>query len=424
MGNPNPPPNKRVLTVQEVSALVKAYKDGSTTSEIGVSMGMSDSWVANRLKENGVTLRGSHARVKRVDMREARKGYVKEQKSMTEVAQTLGVPASTLRKALVSAGIPIRRNHVSVSREALEDLYVQQKMTPTQIAERLGVRTAVVYAALDRCSIARHTLDISNTKLNQHLQAGLSDTEIAELYGVKAWNVRQQCRQAGLQRPPGGRFASTIPDVPESLNLLQSYVKEGKSLTQIATQHQVSTRTVKLWLESAGVEIRTAGRNTRPPPGAKMTPAKLRKLHEKQEWTAAAIAAHFGRSKKVVIMAMHNAGIAVRRGSGATRTSPVPLLTALYSDASVRAALRRHQFPLVETFGTLNKRFPNPPDLTADLVSQLYNGLGLSLTHIELLTGHHDSEIRRIAQLEGLRLRDGGRSPWEQNNRSTSVCSP
>jgi hypothetical protein len=59
------------------------------------------------------------------------------------------------------------------------------------------------------------------------------------------------------------------------------------------------------------------------------------------------------------------------------------------------------------------KRFPAPQPLTAGLVSDLYEGCGLSLHLIELLTGRPAAAVGAVLRASGIKLRPaGGRSPF------------
>jgi len=396
--------------------MIDAYTSGQTTTQIADTMGMSGAWVAARLKENGVTLRKAGTRPKPIDADAVREAYIDQNKPMTEIADQLGVDPGAVRKALVEQGIPIRRHHQSVRCAELTKLYVDQNMTTTAIAKHLGVSQSQVFASLDRCGIEKRkpkTLELTDHQLQEHLDAGLTDNEIADLYDVKAWNVRQRCRQSDLRRPPGGRFTSQIPPKPKSLNLQQSYVEQQESLTAIATRHNVTARTVKHWLAAEGLEPREAGRETRPPHPNELAPHELRELYEQRGWTTDEIANQLGRSKKAVILALHHCGVPLRRpGAGGPRQHPIALLTALYNDTDLCHTLNQHHVPIVRDFGTPSQRFPHKPDLTPALVADLYQGHGLSLTHIQLLTGHTDTAIRQVAQTAGIALRTGARSPW------------
>jgi hypothetical protein len=93
--------------------------------------------------------------------------------------------------------------------------------------------------------------------------------------------------------------------------------------------------------------------------------------------------------------------------------SEIELLTALYADPEVRQVLDRHGVPVVSLAGPAWKRFPAPQPLTAGLVSDLYEGCGLSLHQIELLTGRPSAAVGALLRASGIKLRPpGGRSPF------------
>jgi hypothetical protein len=93
--------------------------------------------------------------------------------------------------------------------------------------------------------------------------------------------------------------------------------------------------------------------------------------------------------------------------------SEIELLTALYADPGVRQVLDRHGVPVASLAGPAWKRFPAPQPLTAGLVSDLYEGCGLSLHHIELLTGRPSAAVGALLRASGIKLRpSGGRSPF------------
>ncbi|HEY6495583.1 MAG TPA: hypothetical protein VIZ43_20070 [Trebonia sp.] len=98
--------------------------------------------------------------------------------------------------------------------------------------------------------------------------------------------------------------------------------------------------------------------------------------------------------------------------------SEIELLAALYADQQVRQVLDKHGIPVAAVAGPALGRFPAPKPLTADLVSDLYEGCGLSLHHIELLTGRPGAAAGAVLRAKGLRLRPtGARSPFTERLR-------
>jgi hypothetical protein len=110
------------------------------------------------------------------------------------------------------------------------------------------------------------------------------------------------------------------------------------------------------------------------------------------------------------------------RSPSARGLSEIELLTALYADPEVRQVLEKHGVPMATPAGPTWRRFPAPMALTADLVSDLYEGCGLGLTHIGLLTGRTSAAAGAVLRAKGIRLRHvGERSPfmrrWRQRDR-------
>jgi hypothetical protein len=98
--------------------------------------------------------------------------------------------------------------------------------------------------------------------------------------------------------------------------------------------------------------------------------------------------------------------------------SEVELLTALYADSEVRLVLDRHAVPVVNLARSAWLRYPAPQPLTVGLVSDLYEGCGLSLHHIELLTGRPAAAAGALLRASGIKMRPaGGRSPFTERWR-------
>lgn len=98
--------------------------------------------------------------------------------------------------------------------------------------------------------------------------------------------------------------------------------------------------------------------------------------------------------------------------------SEAELLTALYADPDVCRVLDKHGIPVATLAGPAWKRFPAPQPLSADLVSDLYQGCGLGLHHIELLTGRPAAAAGAVLRAKGIQLRPaGGTSPFTRRLR-------
>jgi hypothetical protein len=93
--------------------------------------------------------------------------------------------------------------------------------------------------------------------------------------------------------------------------------------------------------------------------------------------------------------------------------SEAELLAALYADPEVLRVLDRHGVPVRPLAGAAWPRLPAAQPLTAGLAGDLYEGCGLSLHHIELLTGRPAAAAGAVLRASGIKLRPpGGRSPF------------
>jgi hypothetical protein len=121
-----------------------------------------------------------------------------------------------------------------------------------------------------------------------------------------------------------------------------------------------------------------------------------------------------GHSRRAVLRSAHAHGLPVRqptvdgKGPGMTR-----LIEALYSDPRVTQALKRHGVAKVPAFGPIWARFPQPAPLTQELARDLYEGCGVALAHVELLTVQPAETVRKHLAGWGIPVRrPGGRCPF------------
>ena len=102
----------------------------------------------------------------------------------------------------------------------------------------------------------------------------------------------------------------------------------------------------------------------------------------------------------------------------------IELISALYADPLIAAALTAHDIPPVPPGGSLSERFPEPVPLTTPLVKDLYWGCGAGMNHIELLTGQPGGSVRGFMRRAGIPPRHpGGRTPFLRRWRSGLAAS-
>lgn len=281
--------------------------------------------------------------------------------------------------------------------EALRQLYVEQRLTITEVAEQLNMSSSGISSALMRCEIPRRNRPLSDHEMSDevlqgHVAAGLSNAEIAAKVNVSEFAVRQRLGRSAIVRPaPMLRYP--LPDVEE----LKSLVARGDSLAAIARRFRVPARTVPRWLERLGVAQEQ--RNITHGDASSIDVASAAVAY--QEGTAAAVVAQsVGVSRKTLLFKFHNHGIAVRPSGPAHPSRPAQvLLEELYDDPQVQGWLERHQIPRRGP-GPFRQRWPMPWPITDQALLE-GKDLGLSRQTLTLLTGATTSHLADRYQLLG-----------------------
>jgi hypothetical protein len=252
-----------------------------------------------------------------------------------------------------------------------------------------------------------------------HLYAcqGLSTYGIATLTGISRQRIGRLLSRSGVAVKPrgAGRPKSPDPAVQDTDELMEFlYVQRRLSSTQVAALTGLADRTVRQRLRARGVPMRTRGRCNREDRTV-VAPEIMAELYVRSGLPAGEIGTMLGVSRRVVLRAAHDAGLPVRIGGPPPRGGPeeIELVQALYADSDVRRALNRHGVPVVPAPGAIWERFPVPVPVSAELAVELYEGCGIALHHIELLTGQPAATIRRLLHRNGITIRPpGGRTPF------------
>jgi len=157
------------------------------------------------------------------------------------------------------------------SRAELRRLYEQERLTPAEVGERLGVSGRTICVWLQQAGVAlrprrerrRRHLPPADTELWRcYHDEGLSTAELAARYGVSATTVRRWLDNAGIARRAAGRGSRA----PSGEELRRLYQQEGLSTTQIAQRHGVRQQTAHGWLRAAQIPLRPAGQPVRADP--------------------------------------------------------------------------------------------------------------------------------------------------------------
>jgi hypothetical protein len=245
----------------------------------------------------------------------------------------------------------------------------------------------------------------------------LSTYKVGAVTGVDRQRITRLLHEAGVAVKPGG--AGRRPRRPpedDRLDALMArlYQEQRMPSTQIAVLAGIPDHAVLSRLRARGVAIRTRGHNNRED-RVTVSPDDLTTLYLRAGLSADEVGELLGVSHRIVLRSAHDQGLPVRVGGAPPSRGPadIELLTALYEDPDVRRVLDLHGVPVVQEPGPIWRRFPAPHRLTAALVTELYEGCGLSSQHIEMLTGRPAAAARALLRASAVPLRPaGGRSPF------------
>lgn len=424
-----PAGRRNVVDPEQVRRLLDA---GLPVSQIAAQLRRSEwavlsvmnkrGWTGPPRRPRGPTRSGPVAPTEAV----LRRLYVQEQRSIADIAATVGSTTARIDGALKAAGIP-RRSRLQVHgfTELDPDLlkrHAEQGHTRTRIAAALGTSTHRVQTALRRHGIAlQQTGPVPPapvdpaTLTDLYVLQRLDDRAIAARFQVPTWRITQRRRELGIRRPPAApsRTARGVLPAPETLRRL--YLEEQQTLAQIGRTYRTAAPKVRAALDAAGIPVRPrTSRASR----TDLDPDLLRKLYQHRQWTTPHIAAHLHTTVALVLRTLHDHNIPVRAGGPLVTSGPAdididPRLTALYRDPNVTALLRRHRIPRRHQPGTITQRFPTAHRPTAAFLRTAYINIGLTASHIEQLTGYPADQILDDLHRHGIAVRPASSfSPW------------
>lgn len=397
--------------------------------EIAGEAGCSVAHVRNELRRHGIGRHRVPAALPpgwlRLTPELLRELYVEEGLTASEVAERVGGSAARVLAALRRAGIPTRapgtpsgRRLTRLTPELLHQLYVVEELSTVEIAKRVGGDSKRVWPALVRAGIPRRPRGPSprpvkadrGELVDAYVEERASLEELAERYGTSVNQVRFRLRAEGIRRPPPG---SPAPTPPPRDQLVRLYVEEGWTLAQLVARYHVSRHHIRAWLVDAGVTIAPrTGRQHR----QQLPVETVRGWYWEEGCSAEEIAERLGTTTAQVLRCLHEAGVAVRFGG--TRRDPsaaMRVLDELYGDPEVREVLACHGVPERREPGPIAERFPDPVALSEPLISALYVDVGLSSDHIEMLTGQPAQQVLDALQAAGVEVRSlAAFSPWRQ----------
>jgi hypothetical protein len=203
--------------------------------------------------------------------------------------------------------------------------------------------------------------------------------------------------------------------------LVDLYVTKKLNVLETAALLGVSTEYLSKRLHEAGLTKRPGTFTPRGPWDQDELRDEASRLYE-GGMTMKGVGQELGVSVGTVRVALHQAGVQVRRGGFASdRDEGRTLLDDLYGDPKVVKVLARHSVVVPEEWspaGPFESLAPLP--LPTVLVRDLYEAVGLPILHMSLLLGVGQGAIRTGLTAARVDLRPAGLdAPWTTRRRAS-----
>ncbi len=133
--------------------VVRLYREGRTIRAIATELGMHHREVWRQLEAAGMPRRARGTSGVVLSRSALERLYIREQRSVAEVARRFEVSTGAVVRNLRRYGLPRRDRHTPLDRSTLRRLYVDERLGVRAVAARLGVSPDKVRGELARYSI-------------------------------------------------------------------------------------------------------------------------------------------------------------------------------------------------------------------------------------------------------------------------------
>jgi transposase len=262
----------------------KYWDEGKSQSEIAHEIDIGITTVSRWMKKHNIETRskseGNSGKLR--DEEWLRDQYKNQQKSMSEIADILGVDSSTVDRWMKKHGIETRSYSEAAStdgnirklrdEEWLREQYENREKSQVEIADELDVDESTVIRWMKKHGIETRSNserqsegDVGKLRDEEWLREQYENQqkttyEIAEELNVSSNTVVRWMRKHGIQTRSNSERQSG-GDVEKLRNeewLREQYENQQKSPREIADKLEVSHSTVRNWLKRHGIDIRSS----------------------------------------------------------------------------------------------------------------------------------------------------------------------
>jgi len=186
--------------------------------------------------------------------------YLEEKRSTYDIAQMSGCSPAKVRYRCIQYGIKLRpktgHRKINIKKSVLKSLYVKENKSIKEVAEILSCSRATVIKRCKEYAIplrSQRVEGLTKSLLQKlYVTEGRTTREIADMVGCSANLIRIKCRKFGVPlRNPGTKKCAI--DTPM---LRRLYLKEKKCMYEIATILNCSPSVISKRMKKAGIQKR------------------------------------------------------------------------------------------------------------------------------------------------------------------------
>jgi len=289
-------------------------KEGKPAYAIAKMFGCTTMTVWTRCKKYGIKTRPKGGKIRKIKKSVLQKLYVKDVKSLKEVAELLSCSLSTVANRCRQYGIEIRgiKRVKGLEKSILQKLYVEEKKSTTEIARMYECSSKTVQMRCSEYGIKLRSKSRAIKQLNKsalqrlYVRKGKSLEEIGRMFSLHPYTVRMKCEQYGIEI----KDHRIVEGLTESL-LQKWYVKEGKSTREIAKTIGCSREPIRLKCKQFGIPLRPFARKS-----VVIDKPTLHRLYIEEKKTVTEVASIFNCSTPTILRKARNYDIKLRPRGG------------------------------------------------------------------------------------------------------------
>lgn len=290
--------------------------------------------------------------------------YLNQKKSVSYIANVYGINCNTVASYFKDFGIA-KRSVSEITKKELEDLYFTKKQPVKDIAAYFGISTSSLYQLffkydiLKRPNSAKVKTKIDLTSQNSvnllrkfYYEEKLCYIEIGQRFNISASKVYFWLKSLDmLDRSPIERKVKENISKNEMVRL---YVLEGKTLLEISEMHKTSPRKLKKLLKHYGLSQSLKKKKNA---YLELDKEEIKKLYVDQNMTAIATAEALDVSVHTLRQALIHHGFELKPVPSKNRTLDRDEIEALYikEDISLSDLAKRYEMSYITMARFLRK---------------------------------------------------------------------